>query len=67
MLGPIGGMSGPAIVDRVWPTAATPEAWRILLPLPVIAAAVYFAALALAGPAFARRREKVLAIVEGKA
>jgi hypothetical protein len=57
----------PPIVNYLWPGATAPEGWRILLPFPAIAAGAYFATLALAGRAFAGRREKLLAKVEGSA
>jgi hypothetical protein len=52
-LGAGSSMFLPRIVNAVWPDATSPETWWILLPFPVIAAAVYFATLALAGWAFA--------------
>ncbi len=49
------------------PTAVSPEAWRMVVLLPVAAASVYFATLKAAGPIFMARREKLLAVVEGRA
>jgi len=38
----------------------------MFLPLPVLAVAFYLATLKSAGPVFVTRREKLLAIVEGR-
>ena len=50
----------------LWPAAVSPDSWWMLLPLPVIAAGVYAATLAAAGPIFTARREMLLAEIEGK-
>jgi len=47
--------------------AVSPESWWMILPLPLLAIAAYLATLKAAGPIFATRREKILAIVEGRA
>jgi hypothetical protein len=39
----------------------------MILPLPVLVAVIYWATLKAAGPIFATRLERILAIVEGKA
>ena len=38
----------------------------MFLPLPVLAVAFYLATLKAAGPIFVTRREKLLAVVEGR-
>jgi hypothetical protein len=38
----------------------------MVLPLPALAAAFYFGTLQAAGPIFVARREKLLAVVEGR-
>jgi hypothetical protein len=65
-IGGAGAVFFPPIANVLWPDATSPETWWTLLPFPAVAAAVYFATLALAGGAFAGRREKLLAVVEGK-
>jgi hypothetical protein len=61
------GVFLPPVANYLWPSVTSPEGWRILLPFPAIAAGAYFATLALAGRAFAGRRQKLLAEVEGAA
>jgi hypothetical protein len=67
MAGVFTSVLAPRVLYRVWPAAVSPDSWWIILPLPLIAAAVYWATLKTAGPVFAARREQILAIVEGKA
>ena len=57
----------PTVLYRAWPAAVSPDFWRMTLPLPLFAAALYAGSLKAAGPIFAARREKLLAVVEGKA
>ena len=67
----IGGMltalALPQVLYMGLRPAVSPESWWMVLPLPMLAAAIYMATLKAAGPIFANRREKILAIVEGKA
>jgi hypothetical protein len=56
----------PRLLYRIWPAAVAPEAWWLVWPLPALAAAFYFATLKAAGPIFMARREKLLAVVEGR-
>jgi len=65
--GVITALFAPRVLYRVWPAAVSPDSWWMILPLPLLAAAVYWATLKTAGPIFAARREQILAIVEGKA
>ena len=65
--GILSAMGLPRLLYKVWPVAVSPEAWWMVLPLPVLAAAFYFGSLKAAGPIFMARREKLLAIVEGRA
>jgi hypothetical protein len=64
--GVVGGLWLPRLFHQVWPAAVSPESWWMLLPLPLLAAAFYAATLKAAGPVFIARREKLLAIVEGR-
>jgi hypothetical protein len=57
----------PAALYRAWPAAVSPDSWWMILPLPVLAGVFYIATLKAAGPLFSARREKLLAVVEGKA
>jgi hypothetical protein len=63
---PIGGMAVPAVLAKFWPSVALPTFWWMLLPLPAIGAAVYFATLPALGTAFTKRRERILAVMEQK-
>jgi hypothetical protein len=66
----IGGMLAalllPRLLYRFWPAAVSPDGWWMVLPLPALAIALYFATLRAAGPRFVARREKLLAVVEGR-
>ena len=56
----------PRLLHKFQPALVSPESWWMFLPLPVLAVAFYLATLKSAGPVFVTRREKLLAIVEGK-
>jgi len=56
----------PRLLYKFLPAAVSPESWWMFLPLPVLAMAFYLATLKSAGPVFVTRREKLLAIVEGR-
>jgi hypothetical protein len=60
------GMVLPRALRFALPAAVSPDSWWILLPLPLLAAAFYAATLKAAGPIFTTRREKILAVVEGR-
>jgi hypothetical protein len=56
----------PRLMYRFQPALVSPESWWLWVPLPVLALAFYLATLKSAGPVFVTRREKLLAIVEGR-
>jgi hypothetical protein len=66
----IGGMLalilGPRLITRTWPAALAPDKWWMAIPVVLLAAAFYFSSLERAGTMLLARREKLLAIVEGK-
>jgi hypothetical protein len=66
----IGGMLalifGPRLITRSWPAALAPDKWWMAFPVVLLAAAFYFSSLERAGTMLLARREKLLAIVEGK-
>jgi hypothetical protein len=57
----------PTVLYRAWPAIVSPDSWWMLLPFPFLAGAAYIVSLKAAGPILAMRREKLLAVVEGKA
>ena len=59
-------MFGPQVIARKWPAALAPDHWWIAIPVVLLAAAFYFSSLKRAGTMLLARREKLLAIVEGK-
>ena len=67
----IGGMMVamflPRLIHKFQPALVSPESWWMYLPLPALALAFYLATLKSAGPLFVARREKLLAVVEGRA
>ena len=56
----------PRLVYKLQPALLSPESWRIFLPLPALAFVFYRLSLQSAGPIFVTRREKLLAVVEGR-
>jgi hypothetical protein len=66
----IGGMLLAILLPRLTymllPALISPESWWIWVPMPVMAFAFYLATLKSAGPVFVNRREKLLAVVEGR-
>jgi hypothetical protein len=56
----------PRLLYKFLPAAVSPEGWWMVLPIPALAAAFYFGTLKAAGPIFMARREKLLAVVEGR-
>ncbi len=67
----IGGMVlillGPRFAAMKWKGAITPDYWWVTVGLAVAAVMFYFASLRRAEAAFAGRREKLLALLEGRA
>jgi hypothetical protein len=66
----IGGMlismSLPQLLFHLQPALVSPESWWMFLPLPLLALAFYLVTLKSAGPVFVIRRERLLAVVEGR-
>jgi hypothetical protein len=66
----IGGMLalifGPQLIARTWPAALAPDKWWMAIPVVLLAAAFYFSSLERLGAILLARREKLLAIVEGR-
>ena len=56
----------PRLLYKFQPALVSLESWWMFLPLPALALAFYLATLKSAGPVFVNRREKLLAIVEGR-
>jgi hypothetical protein len=67
----IGGMftllAAPRILAAVWPPAVSPSNWWIVLLLAPLSAAFYVVSLRNAEVAFRSRRERILAVMEGRA
>jgi hypothetical protein len=59
-------MFGPQAIARTWPAALAPDKWWMAIPVVLLAAAFYFSSLQRAGAMLMARREKLLAIVEGR-
>jgi hypothetical protein len=57
---------GPLAISQVWPAALAPDKWWMAIPTVLLAAAFYFSSLKRAGTMLLARREKLLAIVEGR-
>jgi hypothetical protein len=66
----IGGMvlaiGLPQLFYKFQPAVVEPESWGMFLPLPPLAFVFYRLSLQSAGPIFVTRREKLLAVVEGR-
>jgi hypothetical protein len=66
----IGGMLtalfGPLALHKVWPAPFLPENWWMSLALAALAIAAYFASLKSASATVGPRRERLLAVVEGR-
>jgi hypothetical protein len=56
----------PRLLHRLQPALVSTESWWMYLPLPVLGVVFYRVTLKTAGPAFVTRREKLLAVVEGR-
>jgi hypothetical protein len=59
-------MIGPQLLAHAWPAALAPDKWWMAIPVVLLAAAFYFSSLKRAGALLMARREKLLAIVEGR-
>jgi hypothetical protein len=59
-------MIGPQLLAHTWPAALAPDKWWMAIPVVLLAAAFYFSSLKRAGEMLLARREKLLAIVEGR-
>ncbi|MBZ5618741.1 MAG: hypothetical protein LAQ69_08470 [Acidobacteriia bacterium] len=57
----------PRVLARIWPDAVGPAAWWMALPLVALSVASYFTSLRRAEQTFVARRERLLAIMEGRA
>jgi hypothetical protein len=56
----------PRLMYHLQPSLVSPESWWMWVPLPLLAFAFYMATLKSAGPKFLNRRERLLAVVEGR-
>jgi hypothetical protein len=56
----------PRLLFKAWPAPFEPANWWMTAPLVLVAVALYVLSLKAAGPLFAARRERLLAIVEGR-
>jgi hypothetical protein len=57
---------GPQMLAKACPAALAPDKWWMAIPAVLLAAAFYFSSLERAGTMLLARREKLLAIVEGR-
>ena len=64
--GMICAMALPRVFYRFYPAVVSPGSWWMLAPLPVAAIVLYRLSLKLAGPIFWTRRERLLAVIEGR-
>ena len=56
----------PRLTYKLQPALVSPCSWWMWVPLPLLALAFYLVTLKSAGPVFVTRREKLLAVVEGR-
>jgi hypothetical protein len=56
----------PRVLYKILPAAVAPENWWAFLALPILALVFYLVTLNLAGPIFNTRRERLLAVIEGR-
>jgi hypothetical protein len=54
------------MLAKACPAALAPDKWWMAIPAVLLAAAFYFSSLERAGTMLLARREKLLAIVEGR-
>jgi hypothetical protein len=59
-------MIGPRLLTRTWPAVLAPDKWWMAIPVVLLAAAFYFSSLERAGNMLPARRERLLAVVEGR-
>jgi hypothetical protein len=59
-------MFAPQLLAQIWPAALAPDKWWMAIPVVLLAAAFYSSSLEHAGRLLLARREKLLAIVEGR-
>jgi len=59
-------VAAPRALLIAWPAALAPDKWWMAIPMVLLAAAFYFSSLKRAGAMLLARREKLLAIVEGR-
>lgn len=57
----------PRVLAKFWPDAVGPDYWWMVFPLIALAVAFYFTSLGRAAHSFVKRRESLLAIMEGRA
>jgi hypothetical protein len=62
----LGGLALPIALRRWAPALIAPANWWVVLPPFAIALTFYFVSLHLAGPLVHRRRESLMAVIEGK-
>ena len=58
--------AAPRVLLIAWPAALAPDKWWVAIPMVLLAAAFYSSSLKRAGAMLLARREKLLAIVEGR-
>ncbi|MGA2267296.1 MAG: hypothetical protein ABSH44_02395 [Bryobacteraceae bacterium] len=59
-------MFAPQVLAQIWPAAVAPDKWWVAVPMVLLAAAFYFSSLERASALLMARREKLLAVVEGR-
>ncbi|HTS62626.1 MAG TPA: hypothetical protein VMH28_11425 [Candidatus Acidoferrales bacterium] len=64
--GVLTALLAPRLLVRAWPAPFQPENWWMFLPLLALAIAVYLGSLNTVCALFAPRRERLLAVVEGR-
>ena len=62
----LGGLFLPMVLKKWAPALVSPGNWWVVLPPAAIAVTFYFVSLNLAGPLVHERRERLMAVVEGK-
>jgi hypothetical protein len=56
----------PRLLAKAWPPAVAPENWWATIPTALLAMAFYTASMRRACSLFLKRRERLLAVVEGR-
>jgi hypothetical protein len=62
----LGGLFLPLVLKRWAPALISPDNWWVALPPVAAALTFYFVSLNLAAPLVHQRRERLMAVVEGK-